>query len=100
MTTMTMNHYAAMAQEHWQKARAREYVLIEEPERFFNQLGEQVAEMVQQRTDQLLHSQPRAEGFVAELARQQTARTTAEDEILRTMVFTEPGDTTSITTMP
>jgi hypothetical protein len=100
MESMTMNHYGAMAQQHWQKVRAEEYALIEDPERFFSELGEQVAEMVQQRMDQLLETQPRAEGFVAELARQQTARGTAEDETLRTMVFTDPGsDTTSMTTL-
>lgn len=96
---VSMNHYGAMAQQHWQRVRPAEYATIEDPQRFFSELGEQVAEAVQQRTEDLLASQSRAEGFAAELARQQTARSTAEDETLRTMVFTEPdSDTTSMTT--
>jgi hypothetical protein len=86
-----MNHYGQMALEHWQRHRPEELAAIEDPQRFFSELGEQVAETVRTRTDQLLASQPQASGFVARMQQEQTARMTAEDETLREMVYTEPG---------
>jgi hypothetical protein len=94
-----MNHYGQMALEHWRRHRLEELAAIEDPQRFFSELGEQVAETVQTRTDQLLANQPQVTGFVARVKQEQTARMTAEDETLREMVYTEPGsDLTNPTT--
>ncbi|MFL6119456.1 hypothetical protein [Actinophytocola sp.] len=86
-----MNHYGQMALEHWQRHRPQELAAIEDPQRFFSELGEQVAETVLTRTDQLLASYPQVSGFVARVQQEQTARQTAEDETLREMVYTEPS---------
>lgn len=106
MTTMvtvtndlTINHYGQMAWDHWRRHRSEDLAAIEDPTRFFHELGEEVAETVRDRTELLLASQPQASGFAARVAREQTARRTVEDETLRMMVFTEPsGPTTDDTT--
>lgn len=97
MTTMAtvtndhpVNHYGQMAWDHWRQHRPEDLATIEDPTRFFSELGEQVAETVLERTEQLLASQEKATGFVARYAQEQTARQTAEDETLRTMAFTDP----------
>lgn len=97
MTTMgtvtndhPVNHYGQMAWDHWSQHRPADLATIEDPTRFFHELGEQVAETVLDRTEQLLAIQETATGFVARFAQERTARQTAEDETLRTMVFTDP----------
>lgn len=106
MTTMTtvtndptndhpVNHYGQMAWDHWRQHRPEDLATIEDPTRFFSELGEQVAETVLDRTEQLLASQEKVTGFVARFAQERTARQTAEDETLRTMVFTEPTSSTT-----
>lgn len=90
-----VNHYGEMALEHWRRHRPEEVAAIEDPARFFSELGEQVAETVRTRTEQLLESQPPASGFVARMQQEKTARMTAEDETLREMVFTDPTSSTT-----
>lgn len=41
-----MNQYGALAQSHWQKYRPQEYASLTDPKAFFQDLGDQVAQMV------------------------------------------------------
>jgi hypothetical protein len=84
-----MNHYGAMALEHWRRARAVELALIEDQERFFTELGEQVAAEVLRRSE-ALEPASLSEDYLANLGALNEARATAESEVLREMVFTEP----------
>jgi hypothetical protein len=90
---MVMNHYGAMALRHWENLRPQELATIEDPQQFFSELGEQVAAEVQRRATALEGSV--GEDYLANLGMLTEARTTAEAEVLREMVFTEPETTTS-----
>ena len=83
-----MNHYGAMALRHWQNTRASELATIEDPQQFFTELGEQVATEVRRRAEAI--ESPMGEDYLANLAMLNEARTSAESEVLRELVFTEP----------
>ena len=83
-----MNHYGALALQHWQRTRAAELATIEDPQRFFTELGEQVAAEIDHRS-QALEGQLGGD-FLANLGMLNEARATAENEVLRELVFTEP----------
>ena len=87
MEAVTMNHYGALALRHWQRARADELVMIEDPDRFFTELGQQVAAEVDRRSHAL--QGPTSEDYLANLGMLNEARATAEGDVLREMVFTE-----------
>lgn len=93
--TSTLNHYGQMALDHWRRNRPADLAAIEDPQTFFNTLGEQVAEMVATRTERLIASQAPATGFAARTQQELTARRTVEDETLREIVFTEPATDSS-----
>ena len=86
-----MNHYGALALRHWESTRARELAQLEDPQRFFTELGEQVAAEIQRRAQAL--EGPMSEDFLANLGMLNEARATAESDVLRELVFTEPEPT-------
>jgi hypothetical protein len=94
MNSMTsLNPYGQQALDHWRTQRPDELAALENPQQYFQTLGEQVQEAVTTRTEQLVASQP-ATGFLERFQAEQTARLIAEDEVMRAMVFTEPDHET------
>jgi hypothetical protein len=85
---MPMNHYGELALRHWQNARPQELATIEDQERFFTDLGEQVQNEILRRAQEL--ESPMGEDYLANLGMLNEARATAESDVLREMVFTEP----------
>lgn len=83
-----MNHYGALALRHWETTRARELAQLENPDRFFTELGEQVAAEIQRRAQAL--EAPMSEDYLANLGMLNEARAAAESEVLRELIFTEP----------
>jgi hypothetical protein len=86
-----MNQYGTLALRHWQRARPAELAMIEDQESFFTQLGEEVAAEILRRSDAL--AGPMSEDYLANLGMLNEARATAESEVLRELVFTEPEPT-------
>jgi hypothetical protein len=82
-----MNHYGALALKHWQRERPAELAAIEDPDRFFTELGERVAAEIDRRSQAL--EGPMSEDFLANLGMLNEARATAESDVLRELVFTE-----------
>ena len=87
-----MNHYGALAWQHWQRARTRELATISDPHRFFTDLGEQVAAEVQRRSQAL--ETPTGQDYLANLRMLTQARATAESDVLRELIFTDPQEQT------
>lgn len=83
-----MNHYGALALRHWTLTRPAELATIEDPQRFFTELGEQVAAEIDRRS-QVLEG-PLGEDYLANLGMLNEARATAESDVLRELVFTDP----------
>ncbi|WP_158688141.1 MULTISPECIES: hypothetical protein [Actinomycetes] len=90
---MTMNHYGAQTQEHWRKHRAAEYAQIENPTKFFTDLGDRIAAEIERRTNEAEQQQQAGQStdFMANLASLNNVSTTVRDDVLREMAFTEPG---------
>jgi hypothetical protein len=93
MEAVTMNQYGAQAQQHWSQYRAAEYAQIEDPNRFFTQLGEQIAAEIDLRCANLERATGagQSESFLANLGSLNNVRASVEGEVLREMAFTEPG---------
>jgi len=85
-----MNQYGATAQKHWAKWLPSRYASIENPETFFADLGEQIAEQVHELARALAGDDPPNEGYLEHLGRLNMARFNAEGQVLREMALLEP----------
>ncbi|MEU3628662.1 hypothetical protein [Amycolatopsis coloradensis] len=92
---MTMNQFGADAEKHWKGIRAEEYALIEDPTRYFTELGERIAAEIERRTNEQERQQKagQSEDFMANLAGLNNVAMTVRDDVMREMAFTEPGTT-------
>jgi hypothetical protein len=78
-----MNRYGSLAQKHWQKFLPRRYeALGPNPETFFDQLGEEIFQRVDELTDALAGDGFRGEGYMERLGRLNMARLNAESQAL------------------
>lgn len=87
-----MNQYGARAREHWRVHRAAEYAQLEDPTRFFTDLGEQIAAEIDLRCGNLERASGagQSESFLANLGGLTNVRHEVEGAVLREMAFTEP----------
>ncbi len=81
-----MHPYGAQALRHWQTHLPDRYAEIEDPQTFFDELGEQIAQLVQDRAAALAGPDPQEESYLDKLGRLNMARATAESEVLREML--------------
>jgi hypothetical protein len=93
MEAVTMNQYGVLAQKHWTVHRAAEYAQLEDPTRFFTDLGKQIAAEIDLRCSNLERATGagQSESFLANLGSLNNVRHSVEGEVLREMAFTEPG---------
>ena len=87
-----VNHYGAMACDHWRKHLPGHLAQIPDQEAFFTQLGETAATEIDQIADALAQTNPPGEGYLQELGRLETARKTAEMQVTREMLLIDPED--------
>lgn len=89
-----MNQYGARAREHWEQHLPSRVAAMTDPEAFFEDLGEQVEEEIDQRAraieTQHAAEEPAGTSFLARAGQMGTARTVAEAEVLREMVLLAP----------
>ncbi len=78
-----MNHYGALARKHWAKYRPSEYGSMSDPESFFTDLGEQMAEQVLTLSRQLEGDDPAGETYLDKVGRLNMARLMAEEQVMR-----------------
>jgi hypothetical protein len=87
---MTMNRYGAMAKSHWQEWMPSRYRRLENPDRFFEQLGEQAQTELEALVTATLATEP------ADLPERERdgwramARLNAEDQIIRELILIPP----------
>lgn len=88
-----MNRYGEQAMEHWKENRPQAYRKLEDPEDFFTDLGEEIAQEIETRTKALAGKGTEGEGYLQRLQRLNTSRLEAEGEVLRERVLLEeePG---------
>ena len=78
-----MNQYGAQAQRHWRTHLPARYRALTDPEAFFGEMGEQIAEQVQQVAKDLAGPDPAGESYLDKVGRLNMARLTAEAQVLR-----------------
>ena len=78
-----MNQYGAQARRHWQEHLPDRYRQLDDPQSFFTDLGEQMAERVQELAAGLAGPDPVGEGYLDKVGRLNMARLTAEAQVLR-----------------
>lgn len=84
-----MNHFGAQMMRHWQAQRPLEYQELKEPEKYFTQLGEEIAELVETRARSMAGTAPPNEGYLDRLQRLNSARLGAEGEVVREYLLQE-----------
>jgi hypothetical protein len=88
-----MNRYGRQAMSHWKKVDPDRYAAIPDPEAFFTQLGEEVMQEIETRARALEGPDRPGESYLEKVGRLQTARFTAESDVLREMVLIpNPGE--------
>jgi hypothetical protein len=87
-----MNRYGAMAKSHWQEWLPSRYRRLENPDKYFEQLGTEAHEQLEALVEAMLATEPPdlpardREGWRA------MARLNAEDQIIREMILISPDE--------
>ncbi|MFY1633707.1 hypothetical protein ACN27F_10575 [Solwaraspora sp. WMMB335] len=81
-----MNQYAAQARMHWQNHLPNRYRQIAKPDEFFTDMGEQIAQQIQELSMALAGPDPERETYLDKLGRLNNARLSAEGQVLREML--------------
>lgn len=85
-----MNQYGLQAKEWWQKNAPRRYETLEDPEQYFEDLGEQVAEQVSSLSLQLQGKDEPNETTMEKAARLAASQRQAEEIVKADLVWIEP----------
>jgi len=85
-----MNHYAAMAMQHWQTYAPSLVAGLPDPTGFFSDLGAEVEAQVNDLAARIASMRPEpcsTESYLETVARLQTARRTAEEVVMAELVW-------------
>jgi hypothetical protein len=85
-----MNQYGTRAKQHWQKYLPEQFQQLAEPDNFFSDLGEQIAQRVESLAEAIAGDDPPGEGYLDKVGRLNMARADAESDILREMALLDP----------
>jgi hypothetical protein len=88
-----MNQYGALAQRHWKTYRPTQYAELTSPDRFFEDLGEEISDQVQTLRDQLQASEQadlNAMGDLERMGRLNAIRRQAEEVVYAELIWPEP----------
>ena len=89
-----MNKYGEIARSHWAKTDPARLAAIEDPETFFQTLGEQAESQIQELTQRLAGPDPPGEEYLTKVGRLNMARLQAEEAVLGELVWiASPGET-------
>ncbi len=81
-----MNQYGAQARRHWQTHLPNRYRQIPDPETYFTNLGEEIAQQIQDVARTMAGPDPANETYLDKVGRLNMARLSAEDQVLREML--------------
>ncbi len=85
-----MNNYGQWAMKHWVTWLPTRYATIEDPQTFFSNLGEQVANQIADLADQLAGPDPSDEDYMGKVGRLNMARLQAQEVVLSQEVYLPP----------
>lgn len=82
--SLAMNHYGALMYRHYEKHRPQELAAMEDPERFFHDLGEDMMSQIATLEFQIAGgSYAPGQSFPERVAQLNEAKMAAESEVLR-----------------
>lgn len=82
-----MNRYALIAQDHWKRYAPSRYAALEDPESFFEELGENAEAEINLVADALERQIPSNLPYLERVGQLRAARLQAEEKTLSEMVF-------------
>jgi hypothetical protein len=85
-----MNQYGAMAERHWRRWLPRRVAAMDDPSSFFSDLGEEVAEQIEDLLVELAGDDPPGETYLQKVGRLNMARLRAEELVLAETVLLPP----------
>jgi hypothetical protein len=85
-----MNAYGHRAMKHWQRWLPKRYSQLEDPETFFERLGQEVSQRVEDLSQGLEGSPTPGESYLEKVGRLNTARQIAVSEAMRELVLIDP----------
>ena len=85
-----MNQYAAMAERHWRRWLPSRVAAMDDPGSFFSDLGEEVADRIEDLTADLAGDDPPGETYMQKVGRLQMARVRAEEMVLPDLLLLPP----------
>ena len=87
-----MNEYGAMARDHYRRWRPEAYAQITDPESYFTDLGDRVAQEIADLWAELRAraGNPPGEGYLARVGRLNALRKQAEEIVLAELVLLPP----------
>src|SRR6266566_2547166 len=91
--TAAMNQYATLARDHWKRFLPSRNSQIQDPDRFFTTLGQEVEQEIADLTETLAGEDPPEEDYLAKLGRINAAAQQAREKVLaeRVLLPAEPG---------
>jgi hypothetical protein len=81
-----MNQYGSRARRYWAAHLPERYAQIEDPTVFFTDLGEQMAQQVDELSLAIAGADRPGEGYLEKVGRLSQARLAAEEEVMREML--------------
>lgn len=81
-----MNQYGRRAQRYWQQSLPRQYAQISDPETFFDEMGQTLAQRIEDLTEEIESRAPSPADYLSNLGRMNGARHEAEMEVFREML--------------
>lgn len=81
-----MNQYGRRAQRYWQQSMHRQYAQIPDPETFFDEMGQTLAQRIEDLTEDIESRAPSTSDYLSNLGRMNGARNEAEMEVFREML--------------
>ncbi|MFI5736068.1 hypothetical protein ACIA49_38500 [Kribbella sp. NPDC051587] len=84
-----MNRYGATAQKYFRDFLPTRYSQIEDPEDYFQDLGQQIQDQITDLTPELAGLDPKGEGFLAKVGRLEAAKKLAAERVMAEMVYSQ-----------
>jgi hypothetical protein len=81
-----VNQYGSRARRYWAEHLPDRLAQIEDPTVFFTDLGEQMAQQVDELSLAIAGADPPGEGYLEKVGRLNQARLAAEEEVMREML--------------
>lgn len=93
-----MNQYGQQAMDHWRKHRPQAFSQLENPEQYFEDLGQEAVDQLAQLKQEILlksGEMGKTDDYLSNLQMHERARKQAEEVILNQLILLPPEDENS-----